>query len=145
MMSTARNIAELEYAIMLTMLNFQDEYLKTKGSRVQIRVLEELIEVTLTRTAAIPAEERLARSPEGLALLRQFHHALFDSCRTVLRERIQDVVGTKVQDIATDIDPVAGKSLIVIRLVAPVSDLLHTSLHVPTDIGSRGKEGPVPP
>lgn len=125
MMSAARNIAELEYAIMLAMLNFQDEYLRTKTSRAQVRVLGELIEVTLTRTAAIPAEEKLARSPEGLALLRQFHHAIFESCRSVLQERIQRVVGAKVQDIITDIDPVAGKSTIVIRLVEPVSYPLH--------------------
>lgn len=125
MMSAARNIAEIEYAIMLAMLNFQDEYLKIKGSRAQVRVLGELIEVTLTRMAAIPAEEGLARSPEGLALLRQFHHAIFDSCQGVLQERIQRAVGAKVQDIVTDIDPVAGKSRIVIRLVEPVSDPLH--------------------
>ena len=125
MMSASKNVADLEYAIMLAMLNFQDEYLKTKGSRAQVRVLGELIEVTLTRTAPIPAEERLARSPEGLALLRQFHHAVFDSCRSVLQERIQHVLGTKVHNIVTDIDPIAGKSTIVVRLVEPVSDQLH--------------------
>lgn len=125
MMSAARNIAEIEYAIMLAILNFQDEYLKIKNSRAQVRVLGELIEVTLTRTSPIPAEEGLARSPEGLALLRQFHHAIFDSCRSVLQERIARVVGASVQDIVADIDPAAGKSTIVIRLVEPVSDPLH--------------------
>lgn len=124
-MSATRNIAEIEYAIMLAMLNFQDEYLKTTSSRAQVRVLGELIEVTLTRMSAIPAEEGLARSPEGLALLRQFYHAIFDSCRDVLQDRIQRAVGVTVQDIVTDIDPIAGKSTIVIRLVEPVSDPLH--------------------
>ena len=125
MMSVARNIAEIEYAVMLAMLNFHNEYLRINSSRAQVRVLGELIEVTLTRTAQIPAEERLARSPEGLALLRQFHHAVFDSCRSVLQERITRAIGVEVHDIVTDIDPVAGKSTIVIRLVEPVSDPLH--------------------
>ena len=125
MMSAARNIAKIEYAVMLATLDFHNEYLQINGSRAQVRVLGEQIEVTLTRTAPIPAEERLARSPEGLALLRQFYHAAFDSCRSVLQERITRAVGVGVQDIVTDIDPVAGKSTLVIRLVEPVSDSLH--------------------
>jgi uncharacterized protein YbcI len=76
--------------------------------------------VTLKGTLSIPAEEGLARYPEGLALLKNFYQAIFDSCRNILQERIERAVGVNVQDMVTDIDPVSGKSTIVIRLAEAV-------------------------
>lgn len=112
---TGVNKAEVEYAVMLAVLEFQTEFMKSNYSRVQVQVFDELIEVTLTRNAPIPAEEELAKSPGGQTLLRQFHQALFDSCRELLRAKIERAIGAKVESIISDLDLTAGKSTLLIR------------------------------
>ena len=73
MTQTTRNKADVEYAIMLAVLNFQKEFMQSHYSHIQVRLLENLIEVDLTRTSPIPAEERLAQSQEGRAQLQQLY------------------------------------------------------------------------
>jgi len=113
------NKAELEYAVMLAVLNFQTEFARSHYSRVQVQIFDELIEVILTRNTSIPAEEKLARSPRGQALLRQFHQALFDSCRDVLRERIECAIGAEIESITSDLDVPERKITLIIRRKVP--------------------------
>ena len=115
MIGTGINKAEVEYAVMLAVLDFQTEFMKSHYSRVQVQVFDELIKVTLTRSAPIPAEEELAKSPGGQTLLRQFHQAMFDSCRELLRAKIERAIGAKVESIISDLDLTAGKSTLLIR------------------------------
>lgn len=119
MIGTGINKAEVEYAVMLAVLDFQTEFMQSNYSRVQVQVVDELIEVTLTRSAPIPAEEELAKSPGGQTLLRQFHQAMFDSCRELLRVKIERAIGAKVESIISDLDLRAGKSTLLIRLQEP--------------------------
>ncbi len=121
MAGVVTNKAEIEYAVMLAVLNFQTEFMKANYTRVQVQVFDALIEVTLTKTASIPAEDELARSAGGRALLRQFHQAIFDSCRSLLCKRIEDAIGAKVQNLIADIDPSAGTTTIIIRLQEPLA------------------------
>jgi len=114
------NKAEVEYAVMLAVLDFQTEFMKSNYSRVQVQVLDELIEVTLTRSAPIPAEEELAKSPGGRTPLRQFHQAMFDSCRELLRVKIERAIGAKIESIISALDLTAGKSTLRIRLHEPL-------------------------
>ena len=115
------NKAEIEYAVMLAVLDFQTEFMKSGYSHVQAHAYEELIYVTSARSTSIPAEKELARSTDGHELLRRFHRALFDSCQHVLRGRIEQAIGVKVQNIVTDLDPVAGLSTVVIKLLEPIT------------------------
>lgn len=120
MIGAGVNKAEVEYAVMLAVLNFQTEFMKSHYSRVQVQVFDELIEVALTRSAPIPAEEELAKSPGGRTLLRRFHQAMFDSCRDLLRAKIERAIGTKVESIISGLDLKAGKSTLFIKLHQPL-------------------------
>ena len=121
MASVVTNKAEIEYAVMQAVLNFQTEFMKVNYSRIQVRVFDELIEVTLARTASIPAEDELAMSAGGRALLRQFHQAMYDSCQSLLSKRIEGAIGAKVQNLIADLDPSAGRTTLVIRLQEPLT------------------------
>jgi uncharacterized protein YbcI len=121
MASVATNKAEIEYAVMLTVLDFQTEFMKSSYSQVQARVYDELIYVTSARTTSIPAEKELARSAEGHELLRRFHRALFDSCQHLLQARIEQAIGAKIQNIVTDLDPEEGRNTLVIKLFGPLT------------------------
>lgn len=121
MAETATNKAEIEYAVMLAVLDFQTEFMKSTYTNIQTYLFDELIYVTSTRSASIPAEKELARSPEGHELLRRFHSALFDSCQHVLQARIEQAIGVKVENIVTDLNPEVGLSTLVIKLREPLA------------------------
>jgi len=121
MAGVVTNKAEIEYAVMLAVLDFQTEFVKSNYLHVRVNVFDDLIYVTSTRSVSIPAEKELARSPEGLELLRRFYRAMFDSCQHILRARIEQAIGETVQNIVTDLDPKAGLSTVVIKLFAPMN------------------------
>ncbi|MDH4152540.1 MAG: DUF2294 domain-containing protein [Nitrospira sp.] len=121
MASVATNKAEIEYAVMLAVLDFQTEFMKSSYSQVQAHVYDELIYVTSARSTSIPAEKELARSAEGHELLRRFHRALFDSCQHVLQGRLEQAIGAKIQNIVTDLDPEEGRNTLVIKLFEPLT------------------------
>jgi uncharacterized protein YbcI len=120
MAGVVTNKAEIEYAVMLAVLDFQTEFMKSNYSHVQAHVYDELIYVTSARSISIPAEKELARSAEGHELLRRFHRALFDSCQNTLRERIEQASGVKIENIVTDLDPEVGRSTLIIKLREPL-------------------------
>lgn len=110
------NKADVEYAVMMTVLNFHSEFMRSGYSHVDVQWSTDLIHVTLTKIESVPAEVRLAQSEEGRALLRQVHEALFTSCQEELKERIETVVDRKVRTMVTSLDPVSGRSHIAINL-----------------------------
>ena len=115
-MSSTRNKADVEYAVMLAVLNFQKEFMQSHYSHLQVRLRENLIEVDLTRTAPIPAEERLAQTQEGRAQLSQMHQALFTAGQDILKKQLEEILGGKIYEMATDLEPLSGKNTILIRL-----------------------------
>jgi len=115
-MSNTRNKADVEYAVMLAVLNFQKEFMQSHYSHVQVRLLENVIVVELTRTSLIPAEARLAQAPEGCGQLRHMHRALFATGHDMLKKRIEEILGGQIYNIVTDLEPLSGRSTIVIQI-----------------------------
>ena len=115
-MPSTRNKADIEYAVMLAVLNFQKEFLQSRYSHLQICLSENLIEVNQTRTAQIPAEKRLAQTQEGLAQLKQMHQALFTAGQDILKTQLEEILGETISEMVPDLEPLSGKSTIVIRL-----------------------------
>ncbi|MDZ4733565.1 MAG: Na-translocating system protein MpsC family protein [Nitrospirota bacterium] len=115
-MPSTRNKADVEYAVMLTVLNFQKEFMQSNYSHVQVQLLENLIEVDLTRTAPIPAEERLAQTQEGQAQLKRMHQALFTAGQDILKKQLEEILGRKIYEMVTDLDPLSGKNTLVVKL-----------------------------
>jgi uncharacterized protein YbcI len=113
-----RNRADIEYSIMLAVLNFQREFMQSNYSHIQVRFIENLIEIDLTRTSPIPAEERLAQSQEGRAQLRQMHQALFTAGHDMLKNQIEEIFGGQIYEMVSDLEPLSGKSTIIIRPTA---------------------------
>ncbi|HPV82522.1 MAG TPA: hypothetical protein PK866_05325, partial [Nitrospira sp.] len=70
MASMNPNKVDVEYAVMLAILNFHTEFMKSNYAHVRVQMSPAEIDVTLTRQGSVPAEMRLARSEEGCALLR---------------------------------------------------------------------------
>ena len=120
-MPSTRNKADVEYAVMLAMLNFQKKFMQSNYSHVQVQLLEDQIVVDLTRTAPIPAAERLAQTQEGHAQLRQMHQSLFTAGQDILKKQLEETLGRKINEMVTDLEPLSGKNTIVITLKETIS------------------------
>jgi len=122
-MRQTQSKADIEYAVMLAILNFHTEFMKSRYTHVQVHMFEESIDVVLTRSAPIPAEERLVQSRDGETLLREAHEAIFKSCQEMLKQQIERVVGRSVRHMVSTVDPVFGRSTITIGLQGGVGEL----------------------
>ena len=120
-MPNTQNKADIEYAIMLVVLNFQKEFLQSRYSHLQVRLSENVIEVDQTRTMQIPAEKRLAQTQEGRDQLRQMHQSLFTAGQDILKKQLEEIIGGKICEMVTDLEPLSGKNTITIRLNAVIS------------------------
>ena len=114
-MPSTWNKADIEYAVMLAVLNFQKEFLHSRYSHLQVRLSENVIEVDQTRTVHIPAEKRLAQTQEGRAQLKQMHQSLFTAGEDILKTQLEEILGEKIYEMVTDLDPLSGKNTLVIR------------------------------
>lgn len=108
--------ADVEYQVMLAVLNFHRDYLALHYSRVRIQMIDNVIEVTLAPRRPIPAEQLLAQSPEGRVQLQQMHTAAFRSGEAQLRDRLQGILGIEVDEFVTQLDAETGINTVIIRL-----------------------------
>ncbi len=116
MTPSMKSLADLEYAVMLAVLNFLSEFMKSHYNQVQVRLQGDSIDVKLARSSSIPAEEKLAESDEGRALLQRVQEALFDVGRATLMEGIERAVGQRVTHVAATVEPRTGWACLKIRL-----------------------------
>lgn len=114
--------ADIEYAVMLAMLDFYTEWMQVTCSHVQVEMSEDVIRVTVTRARLTPAEQRLAQSQEGRSLLRQVHDAVFKACQDELRRRLERAVKTGVKETVASLDATTGRSEITIALGKPAAN-----------------------
>jgi uncharacterized protein YbcI len=82
-----------------------------RTGRVPKAVTVVLSEDTLVVTmhgALTPAEEALAKSPEGAAQVQEFHRQLFANSSELLRQEIKRITGVKVREAAAEVEPATG-------------------------------------
>ena len=74
---------------------------------VTVVLSEDTLVVTL-HGALTPAEEALARSPEGAAQVQEFHRQLFANSSSLLRQEIKRITGVAVRQAAAEVETTTG-------------------------------------
>jgi uncharacterized protein YbcI len=74
---------------------------------VTVVLSEDTLVVTL-HGALTPAEEALARSPEGAAQVQEFHRQLFADSSDLLRQEIKRITGVEVREAAAEVETMTG-------------------------------------
>jgi hypothetical protein len=97
--------------------------------------------VTLHR-ALSPAEQALARSPEGAARMQEFHRQLFASSAGALRHEIKRITGVEVREAAAEVEPSTG-TVAQVFMTGTVVQVFLLAGHLPPDHWSTG--GPAGP
>jgi uncharacterized protein YbcI len=71
-------------------------------------VLSESTLVITLHGALSPAEQALARSPEGAAQVQAFHRELFANASDSLRQEIKRITGVDVREATAEVEPSTG-------------------------------------
>lgn len=108
---------------------------------VNVVLREDTLVITL-HGALSPAEQALARSPEGAAQVREYHRALFTSSSDALRREIKRIAGVEVREASVEVETTPGEVVQALGCGTVVQVFL-LARSVPADAwGERGPEDP---
>src|SRR5580765_2432326 len=68
---------------------------------------EETLVITL-HGALSPAEQALAKTPQGAAQVQEFHRQLFNDSLDLLRQEIKRITGVEVREAVAEVEPTSG-------------------------------------
>ncbi|MCK6456598.1 MAG: DUF2294 domain-containing protein [Phycisphaerae bacterium] len=105
------------------------------GPRSVTVVLTGDLLVVALHGALSPAEQALARDPEGSAQFHEFHRQLFASAAGVLRKEIERVIGVEVREASAEFEPATG-ALVKVFTTGTVVQLFLLAGTVETDAWS---------
>jgi len=114
-LSRLQTKGQLEAKIAAAITQFEREHLGRGPQEVRAWIIQDLILVRLKRVLT-PAEEKLARDPEGHRLVKEVRLQLIEGSRSILDEMIQDLTGVQVVSLHSDISVETGERIFVFTL-----------------------------
>ncbi len=103
---------EVEAAIRNAVIKFEQEFMRRGLSEVKAYIMRAIILVRLKGVLTL-AERQLAKSPEGIEMVRRMRQTLISQGRDSLTKEITQLIEVKILGIFTDIDTQAGERVIV--------------------------------
>jgi uncharacterized protein YbcI len=110
-----RTRGELEFAIRNAIIKFEQEFMGRGPTEVRAFIIQDLILVRL-KGVLTPAERQLAKSPDGVGMVKQMRENLIGQGREKLCKQIGEITGVKTASLFTDIDVRIGERIIVFAL-----------------------------
>lgn len=114
-MPSLQTRGQLESKIAGAITQFEREHLGRGPQEVRAWIIQDLIIVRLKRVLT-PAEEKLARDPEGRGLVKEVRRQLIEGSRGMLDEMILDLTGVPVVSLHSDISVRTGERILVFTL-----------------------------
>jgi uncharacterized protein YbcI len=114
-MSLTKTKGQLEAEIATAITQFDREHLGRGPHEVRAWIIQDMILLRL-QGVLTPAEESLARDPEGHHLLKQVRMQLIEGSRPLLDEMIQGLTGVQVVSLHSDMSIKRGERIIVFTL-----------------------------
>ncbi len=102
----------MESAIRNTIIKFEQEFLGRGPDEVRALVARDLVVVRL-KGVLTPAERQLAKTAEGVEMVKQLRQNLIAQGRDKLCEQVSEITGAKVLGLFTDIDVQLGERVFV--------------------------------
>ena len=87
---------------------FQRECTGRAPESVTVLLGEETLVVTL-HEALSPAEQAMARTPEGAARVHEYHRQLFRTSGTALHQELERILGVEVEESRVEMKPALGR------------------------------------
>jgi uncharacterized protein YbcI len=88
-----------------------------------------------------PAEQALAKTPEGAAHVQKFHRELFANSCEPLRQEIKRITGVDVREATAEIEPTTSTIVQVFTTGGTMVQVFQLSQNVPADNWSGNGNG----
>jgi uncharacterized protein YbcI len=112
-----RAIGQIEDEIAKAFVAFEKEYMGRGPKEASCRVLGDMIIVRLTGVLT-PAEQHLAKSAEGIELVKKMRTSLLEGAKELVCAVIREVTGQGVVSMHTDVSTRTGERVFVFTLTA---------------------------
>lgn len=114
-MASKRTKGEIEANIRNAVIKFEQEFMGRGPSDVKAFIVRDIILVRL-KGVLTPAERQLAKSPEGVEMVKRMRQNLIAQGRESLAGEVMALTGTNVVGLFTDIDTQIGERVIVLTV-----------------------------
>ena len=105
----------MENAIRNAIIKFEREFMGRGPEEVRAFIVKDLVVVRL-KGVLTPAERQLAKTPEGIDMVKRLRQNLIALGRDKLCEQVSDITGAKTLALFTDIDVQIGERVFVFTL-----------------------------
>ena len=105
----------MENAIRNAIIKFEQEFMGRGPDDVRASVVRDLVVVRL-KGVLTPAERQLAKTVEGVEMVKQLRQNLIAQGRDKLSEQVGEITKAKVLGVFTDIDVQLGERVFVFTL-----------------------------
>ena len=111
-MENERTKSEMEVAIRNAIIKFEQDFMGRGPTDVRAFIVRDLVVVRL-KGVLTPAERQLAKTPDGVDMVKRIRQTLIAQGRDRLVEQVSDITGAKVLALFTDIDAQIGEKVFV--------------------------------
>ena len=105
----------VESAIRNAVIKFEQEFMGRGPEDVRAFIIKDIVLVRL-KGVLTPAERQLAKTAEGIEMVRRLRQTLIAQGREKLSQQVDDITGAKTTALFTDIDTQVGERIIVFTL-----------------------------
>ncbi len=106
---------QVEAEIGEALIKFEKEYMGRGPREIQTRIVQDMI-IARMKGVLTPAEEQLAKSGEGAALIKKIRDQLISSSRLLLEELMLKITGRRLVSLHSDISTKTGERVVVFVL-----------------------------
>jgi uncharacterized protein YbcI len=111
-MENERTRAEMEVAIRNALIKFEQDFMGRGPTDVRAFIVRDLVVIRL-KGVLTPAERQLAKTPDGVDMVKRIRQTLIAQGRDRLVKEVSDITGAKVLGIFMDIDAQIGEKVFV--------------------------------
>jgi len=106
---------EKEAAVRTAIIKFEQEFLGRGPDEVRAFIVRDMLVVRL-KGVLTPAERQLAKTPDGIDMVKRLRQTLIAHGRERLCEQVTELIGVKITALFTDIDTAIGERVFVFTL-----------------------------
>ena len=116
-----RSKGETEAAVRTAIIKFEQEFLGRGPDDVRAFIVRDLLVVRL-KGVLTPAERQLAKTAEGVDMVKRLRQNLIAQGRDKLCEQVSEITGAKILGVFTDIDEELGERIFVFTMDCDISE-----------------------
>jgi uncharacterized protein YbcI len=123
-MSSGRTKGDMEAAMRTAVIKFEQEFMGRGPDDVKAYIVRDQVLIRL-KGVLTPAERQLAKTADGIDMVKRLRQNLIAQGRDKLCEQISEITGVKATALFTDIDAQIGERVIVFALEKDLEALVR--------------------